>query len=96
MLKQTKTKRKTKRKRKVFSLHQAMHYYDGKADRSEDIFDFEPTADEDDQQSPQDAVQPLKKKSKKARRRPAVGQQPGQFKVCGKCCTTSVGRKTLR
>ena len=53
-----------------------MHYY-GKADRSEDIFDFEPTDDEDDQQSPQDAVQPLKKKSKKARRRTAVGQQPG-------------------
>ena len=72
-----------------------MHYY-GKADRSEDIFDFEPTDDEDDQKSPQDAVQPLKKKSKKARRRTAVGQQPGQFKVCGKCCTTSVGRKTLR
>ena len=29
-----------------------MHYY-GKADRSEDIFDFEPTDDEDDQQSRQ-------------------------------------------
>ena len=86
---------KQKEKEKVFSLHQAMLYY-GKAGRSESIFDFEPTADEDDQQSPQDAVQPLKKKSKKARRRPAVGQQPGQFKVCGKCCTTSVGRKTLR
>ena len=39
-----------------------MHY------RSEDIFDFEPTDDEDDQKSPQDAVKPLKKKSKKAHR----------------------------
>ena len=61
-----------------------MHYY-GVADRSQEIFDFEPSDEEDDQQSPQDAVQQLKKKSKEARRRTAVGQQPGQFKVCGKC-----------
>ena len=28
--------------------------------------------------------------------RTAVAQQPQQFKICAKCCTASVGRKTLR